>query len=82
MPMVSAKQLVGRRIVGFAPRPSPDGPKLPGGKHTCIHQPVIELDDGSRLVFQTEESENGTHYGTLIIRVKPAKVSKDNARSG
>lgn len=62
--MVSSRQLVGRRIVGFDPRPFPDDR---GG---VAHNPVIRLDDGSQLAFIIEETEHG-EYGTRIVRSPP-----------
>ena len=60
--MVSARQIVGRRIIGFDPKPFSDG----RGFATC-HDPEIVLDDGSVLVFVTEETGKGS-YGTWIGR--------------
>lgn len=57
--MVQARQLVGRTIVGFDPCPFDDGR---GG---IAHDPVILLDDGSRLRFVVEETDVG-EYGVWI----------------
>lgn len=63
--MVSRRQLVGRRIVGFEPHPSKDGPH-----GSTVHDPVIYLDDGSQLRFIAEELEEGGNYGVLIRKTK------------
>jgi hypothetical protein len=47
----SARLLVGRRIVGYDPRPFDDGR---GG---VAHNPAIVLDNGAQLTFTTEETE-------------------------
>jgi hypothetical protein len=61
--MVSARQLVGRRIVGFQAN------AYRNGEFGIIHHPVIFLDDGTKLFFITEEDgRNGADYGTTIIK--------------
>lgn len=60
--MVSARQLIGRKIVGFDPCPFDDGR---GGR---AHEPTIYLDDGSRLKFVTEETDIG-EYGVFVMKV-------------
>jgi len=70
-PMVSARLLVGRRIVGFEPRP------FPNGRGGVAHSPRMILDDGSTLVFAAEAAEPyhvkgqsyGGEYGIFIQRV-------------
>ncbi len=37
-----------------------------------MHHPVIEFEDGSEVVFQTEEHPEGDGYGVSIIYRKPA----------
>lgn len=61
--MVSARQLIGRKIVGFNAHPFPDG--RPHGSGTVAHDPEIMLDDGTRLYFVVEETEVGM-YGIFI----------------
>ena len=73
-PMVSARLLVGRRIVGFEPRP------FPNGRGGVAHSPRMILDDGSTLVFDVESTQvpggSGLYdqaypgeYGIFIQRV-------------
>lgn len=61
MRAVSARQLKGRTIVGYDPRPFDDGR---GGTAYC---PVIYLDDGSCLCFTTQETEVGD-YGVKCVK--------------
>lgn len=56
---VLAKQIVGRRIVGFEPG-------VFDGAHGTIIYPQILLDDGSVLVFSTQQHDTG--YGVQVIR--------------
>ncbi len=70
--MVSAREIVGKRIVAFAPNTTP-GLSNTGGP---AHNPRIILDDGSVLVFITEELRDGADYGTLILRVKRTETEK------
>jgi hypothetical protein len=66
--MVSARELVGRKIVGFRPNPFGSGrPEAP-----VAHDPVIVLDDDSCLTFTTEETEVG-EYGIHITRHQPKR---------
>ena len=67
-PMVSAREIVGKKIVGFNPGLFPDGQ----GAGAMAHDPVIFLDDGSRLHFLAEETQVG-EYGVQIIRFKMPK---------
>jgi hypothetical protein len=60
--MVSAKQLVGRKIVAFDPGSWVDADGVT--KHT----PKITLDDGSVLHFRAEELDDGSDYGIYIGR--------------
>jgi hypothetical protein len=62
---VTKRTLVGRTIVGFEQRPFSNGR---GGYAT---NPVIRLDDGTELTFDTEETERLV-YGTRIRR-RPTK---------
>ncbi len=67
--MVSAREIVGRRIVAFDPGTTrqADGPG-----YRTIHYPSITLDDGSRLFFCAEELPSAdADHGTLIGRVIP-----------
>jgi hypothetical protein len=59
--MPTARQLVGRRIVGFEPNPYPDGR---GG---TAHNPTILLDDGSRLAFVAEDTEDQPGVFVLLL---------------
>ena len=67
--MVSAREIAGKRIVGFEPGAYPAGE---GAFRTVMHQPRIHLDDGSFLYFVTEEEPDGGDYGVFIGRsIKP-----------
>jgi len=66
--MVSKRELIGRKIVDFDPRPFDADPRIKRNKRTA-HDPIITLDDGSRLYFVTEETEVGD-YGVWIGRIK------------
>lgn len=59
--MVSARQVVGKRIIAFRP-----GTTVVEGK--VMHEPAIDLDDGSTLVFMAEEHPQGDYYGVWIGR--------------
>ena len=61
--MVSARQLIGRKIVGFTPGPTN------GGLRGVFHTPRIYLDDGTFLYFVTEETDVA-EYGTFIGKSK------------
>lgn len=71
---VSAREIVGKKIVRFEPRTFSD---QRGG---TAHDPVIVLDDGSFLTFITEETETGD-YGVFILRHKPAVKPRKPKRS-
>lgn len=60
--MVSARELIGKKIVGFTPNSAKD--RL--GR--IYHEPTIALDDGSVLYFLAEETED--EYGVFIGRVR------------
>jgi hypothetical protein len=64
--MVSARQLAGRRIVGFRPNPF-DAEDTPHSR--WAHDPTILLDDGSALYFVVEETEFG-EYGVFVGKTK------------
>lgn len=66
--MVSAREIVGKRITAFHPRAQ-------AVKGRTMHQPRVELDDGSFLYFVTEEHPEGNWYGTFIGRVPPEQQS-------
>ena len=63
MRMVSARELVGRRIIAFEPLPFKSGESH---DNRLAHRPIVYLDDGSCLTFTTEEVEGD--YGTFIGR--------------
>lgn len=65
--MVSAREIVGKRIIGFKPNPRADGR---GG---TTHSPVIVLDDGSMLIFQAIECEAGYDHGVFMRRQRITK---------
>lgn len=67
MRRVSKRQLVGRRIVDFDPQPFYAGK----ARDFMAHDPVITLDDGSKLTFTVEETDAG-EYGIAITKW-PAK---------
>lgn len=67
--MVSAREIVGRRITGFRYDAHPGAQASGGTLHTGV---CIDLDDGSYLLFDTEESENGDAYGTFVWRRRRA----------
>lgn len=66
--MVSAREIVGKKIVSFDP-----GTYILHGQ--TLHNPHIRLDDGSVLYFSAEEkwSADGDGYGIFIGRTKGAK---------
>ncbi len=74
--MIRARDIVGRRIVGFRSNPqgearsrgAPDGAHIPGDREH-YHDPVIVLDDGSELRFHVEETDWGV-YGVTVVRSK------------
>jgi len=67
MRMVSARELVGKRIVAFDP-----GVFVPCEEWRGVcHNPTITLDDGTRLYFVVEET--GAEYGIFIGRTKKGK---------
>ena len=63
--MVSAREIVGKRIVRFTY--DVDLVKDRGTIHSNVQ---IHLDDGSFLYFRTEETDD--EYGTYVGRVVPA----------
>lgn len=67
MNMVSAREIVGKRIVAFDPGAAKVG--YAGGTKV-MHGPTITLDDGSRLIFHVEEHPEGCDYGVKILRRK------------
>ena len=67
MKMVSARQLVGRKIIAFDPGTFDDG------RGRVAHNPSITLDDGSNLYFVTEETEVG-EYGVFIGKVQEQRA--------
>jgi len=66
--MVSAREIVGKRIVAFRPGAYRAGRDV---FTTTMHEPEIELEDGSVLVFVTEEHPEGDSYGMWIGRRPP-----------
>lgn len=60
--MPSARELIGRKIVGFDANPFDDG------RGSKAHDPHIWLDDGSRLRFVVEELDSGGDYGVFVAR--------------
>lgn len=62
----SARLLTGRRIVGFDSNPWDDGR---GG---TAHSPRMVLDNGARLTFLTEETDQG-EFGTCVLYHPPQK---------
>jgi hypothetical protein len=62
--MVSAREIVGKRIVSFDPGSVSD--ELSSGG--TAHHPTIWLDDGSRLWFLAEELKHADGYGIFIGR--------------
>jgi hypothetical protein len=64
--MVSARDIRGRTIVGIRYTTWPNGRSSGGPLHTEVR---IDLDDGSALLFDTEESRDGGTYGTFVYRV-------------
>lgn len=59
--MVSANQIVGKTIVGF------DAGPFDNGRGGTAHKPSITLNDGTTLLFITEETDVAD-YGTFIGR--------------
>jgi hypothetical protein len=66
--MVSAREIVGKRIVAFRPNSYLAGE---GEMKTTMHEPSIVLDDGSVLFFMTEEHPDGADYGVYVGRHIP-----------
>lgn len=64
--MPSARELIGKTIVGFEAN-AIRGNGADGGS---THDPVIYLDDGSFLRFQTQETIDGGGYGVFVVRGK------------
>lgn len=72
MARFNPKWIIGRTIVACDMRPfQANDPTLKGTKETA-HDPVITLDNGAKLYFQTEETEIG-EYGTSVVYVPPRK---------
>ena len=69
--MVSTRELRGKRIESISYTASPNGAY--GTAHTNV---VIHLSDGSRLLFMTEELEEGGDYGLLVWRVGAASLER------
>lgn len=65
---VSARELIGKRIIGFDPGTSVAGS---GVSKRTMHDPRIYLDDGSVLLFVTEEHPEDGEYGVFAFRTKP-----------
>lgn len=64
--MVSAREIVGKRIVAFDPGPFDDG------RGQTAHNPRIVLDDGSVLFVTVKETDTGD-YGVFMGRHKPER---------
>lgn len=63
MRMVSAREIVGKRITGFTYDSTPGAGSSGSTLHTNV---VMRLDDGTFLTFSTEESEGD--YGLFVGR--------------
>ncbi len=63
--MVSARQIVGRKIVDFRPGSGRVG-NVNGRNRVTMHSPIIVLDDGTELYFVVEEAPDGSDYGIFI----------------
>jgi hypothetical protein len=68
--MVSAREIVGKRITGFTYQTFPQGANGGGVLHIDV---TLTLDDGSFLYFITEESDGGDEYGMFVGRSMPRK---------
>lgn len=62
MKLVTARLLVGRRVVAFDLRPF-DDVDVAGHKVKTVYSPVITLDDGAKIMFTVEEIDSGDGYG-------------------
>jgi hypothetical protein len=71
--MVSAREIVGKRITGIRYKVEPRGSSSGGPLHYDVE---IVLDDGSVLVFVTEESASGDTYGIWVGKRMPARASR------
>lgn len=66
---MNKRWLIGRTIVDVELNPFSDG------RGSIAHDPVITLDNGAKLAFQTEETDD-LDYGVNIIYIPPTKKRK------
>lgn len=66
------KWVIGRTITGVQMNPFSDGR---GG---TVHDPTFILDNGARLRFQTQET-NDLEYGTQVLYIPPGKTGRVKA---
>lgn len=69
------KAIVGRRIVKAEPRAAWEEDES-GADGVWMHSWHLTLDDGTILVFSTEEHPIGAEYGTDILVVHPKTEPK------
>jgi hypothetical protein len=67
------KRMIGRTIVKAEPRSDwEDG--FEGGYGAWMHAWRLTLDDGTILVFHTEEHPAGAEYGTDIVVIPASRL--------
>lgn len=71
-PSQKARTLVGKRVTKVLLRPFA---RSTGKEHA--YNPVIEFDDGTRLVFHVQETEHG-EYGVYLLVVSPTNQESKN----
>lgn len=72
------KFIVGRKIVKAEPNGSWEGENSNG---VWMHDWTLTLDDGSQLVFLTEEHPDAGKYGIDLIRREPPTRAAETERS-
>lgn len=60
--LATMRLLVGRTITGFDSRPFDDD-DCSGKKIRTCYDPVFTLDNGARVYFVVDETDNGSCYG-------------------
>lgn len=69
MKAATRRQLIGRTIVNVEMRPFPKG----DGRTGVTYDPVLTLDNGRRLYFKVEETENGIQIYGIRPFLTPAR---------
>jgi len=63
----AARYLVGRKIVAVEMKPFDTG-HVGMGAMAISNDPVLVLDDGSRISFRVDETESGSECGISVFR--------------